>query len=177
MLNKPKAVIFDLDGALCDTSSIVHHVDKTHKDFTKKNLRAFHTESMDCPPNTFLASEWERYKAEGINCIVMTGRSEKWRTQTAWWLTRNGFKPDQHLHRVDGDKRPAYVVKEELLHALQVHYEIVYAYDDDPRIAAMYERNSIPHHLVPGWPAQDGEPILPLSEEPDDGDAMGLVAA
>ena len=177
MTTNPKAVIFDLDGCLCDTSSVVHHVDKTHKDFTKKNLRAFHEGSMNCPPNEFLAAEWARYKAEGILCLVMTGRPEEWRKETAWWLIRNGFNPDQHLHRKDGDKRPAHIVKEELLHKLQEHYEIVYAYDDDPRITAMYERNSIQHYLVPGWPVENGAPILPASEEPDNGEAMGLVAA
>lgn len=176
MLSKPKAIIFDLDGALCDTSSVVHHVDKTHKDFIKKNLDAFHRGSMSCPPNPVLDTAWSEAKGKGIACLVLTGRPEVWRKETSWWLLRNGFKPDQHLHRIDGDKRPAYIMKEEVLHHLQEHYEIVYAYDDDPRIIDMYHRNNIDCHQVPGWPLLNGAPILPASEEPDGGEAMGLVA-
>ncbi|GAA1412045.1 hypothetical protein AUR04nite_00170 [Glutamicibacter uratoxydans] len=176
-MSKPKAVIHDLDGALCDTSSVVHFVDKTHKDFTRKDLDAFHRGSMDCPPNQFLTEEWLKAKNDGVKCIVLTGRPEKWRRETTWWLMRNGFYADHHIHRMDGDKRPAYVVKEEVLLELQEHYEIVYAYDDDPRVIAMYERNEIPHYQVPGWPLLNGAPILPATEEKDDGEAMGLVAA
>lgn len=68
------------------------------------------------------------------------------------------------------------LLKEELLHKLQKHYEIVHAYDD-PRIIAMYDRNGIPNYQVPGWPMQAGAPILPATEEPDDGASMGLVSA
>lgn len=176
-MDKPKAIIFDLDGCLCDTSSIVHHVDKTHKDFTKKNLDAFHLGSMDCPPNRHLEEAWYKARRDGLKIIVMTGRPERWRLHTTWWLHANYFYPDQHLHRPDGDKRPAYVLKEELLHKLQEHYKIVYAYDDDPRIIAMYDRNGIPNYQVPGWTMRAGAPILPAAEEPDDGVSMGLVNA
>lgn len=176
-MSKPKAVIFDLDGCLVDTSSVVHFVDKTHKDFTKKDLDAFHRGSMNCPPNQFIADGWAKVKRDNAKCIVLTGRPEKWRQETAWWLMRNGFTPDQHIHRKDGDKRPAYVMKEEVLKELQEHYEIVYAYDDDPRVIAMYKRSEIPCYQVPGWPLLNGAPILPATEEKDDGEAMGLVAA
>lgn len=174
---KLKAVIMDVDGCLCDTSSITHHVDKTHKDYVGKNLEAFHTESMSCPPRQDMEEAWRKAKRDGCVLIVLTGRPERWRTETSWWLLRNHFIADNQLHRPEGDKRPAWEFKQEVLLALREHYNIVHAYDDDPRVAAMYERNGQAHTLVPGWPTLKGEPILPATEEPDTGEGAGLVAA
>jgi hypothetical protein len=40
------AVIVDLDGTLCDVSTILHFVEGDEKDFP-----AFHTASAECPPD------------------------------------------------------------------------------------------------------------------------------
>lgn len=158
---KPKAIIMDLDGCLCDTSSIVYLVDKTHENFTGKRLDEFHLRSMECPPRVDMSTAWFQAKHDGVKVIVLTGRPEKWRQETHWWLVRNAFSADQHLHRQPGDKRPAHVFKQEVLKGLQETYDIVHAYDDDPRVVAMYERNNVPRTLIPGWPVIDNEPVQP----------------
>ncbi len=42
---KLTAIIFDMDGTLCDVSAIRHLVKGDERDFDK-----FHTESVNCPP-------------------------------------------------------------------------------------------------------------------------------
>lgn len=174
---RPKAVIFDVDGALCDTSSLVKYVDKHHKDFVKKDLDAFHRESAYCPPRGDVEVEWGQAKQDGAICIVLTGRPEKWRRETRWWLHGNDFRFDHLIHRRDGDKRPAAEYKREVLNNLREFYDIVWACDDDPRIHAMYEEEGVNAMLVPGWPVYNGVPALPATHAPDDGETMGLVSA
>lgn len=173
----PKAILVDLDGCLVDTSGLVKYVDKNHKDFVKEDLDAFHRESFNSPPRADIAAEWEKAARDGSAIIVLTGRPEKWRQETAWWLKRNDFNPSSMIMRQKGDKRPAAEFKREMLNSLREFYTITWACDDDPRVHAMYVEEGVSAMLVPGWPVYNGVPALPATHAPDDGEAMGLVAA
>lgn len=146
LVSKPDAVIFDMDGTLCDVTSIRHHV------LTRpKNFDAFHHGSIFCPPNDWVADELRAHAVAGRRIIVVTAREEKWRTLTANWLAHNRIFWDQLLMRPTGDFRSDVLIKGEILAVLRKSYDIVHAYDDNPAIIDLWESEGIPTTTVPGW--------------------------
>lgn len=165
-LNKPKAIIFDVDGTLCDVSSIRHLVDTTDPKFEgKKQFDRFHCESINCPPHRKVVDAFHDAKADGIVCIVATGRAEKHRTATRWWLHSHDLLPEQQLHRPADDYRPDVVVKREMLDLLEQHYEIIEVWDDNPRVIEMWQAAGLKVNIMPGWPVRDGIAVEATSEK------------
>lgn len=142
------AVIFDVDGTLCDTTGIVYLI------HDQDDLDAFHRASAECPRNPWVENEFYRWWASSDEIIVVTGRSERWRGLTEKWLTDHGFSGCYtHLYmRPEGDNRSGWEFKQSLLpHLRAEHGDILHAYDDDPRIVHMWARNDIPATMIPGW--------------------------
>jgi phosphoglycolate phosphatase-like HAD superfamily hydrolase len=146
MTNRPYAVIFDMDGTLCDVTSIRHHV------LAKpKNFDAFHYGSIWCPPIDWVAAEAENCAANGYANIVVTAREQKWGTLTTNWLRHHAIPYDELHMRATGDIRPDTVIKGEILARLQERYEIRHAYDDNPAIIKLWTSHGITTTIVPGW--------------------------
>jgi hypothetical protein len=53
--------------------------------------------------------------------------------------------------RSDGDYRPDYIVKKEIVDRLLIRYDIVKAYDDNPNVVKLWSEYGIPCIVVPGW--------------------------
>lgn len=152
MKPKPKAVIFDVDGSLVNVSSIRHHLIPTDPRFTgKKDFDAFHSESVNCPSNTWVRAMFLHRHLQGIKCIVVTARQEKYRAHTSWWLSEQGLLPDEHHHRRNGDFRKDVEIKREILADLRKRYDIVQAWDDNPAIIELWKSEGIDTVEVPGW--------------------------
>lgn len=165
-MNKPKAIIFDVDGTLCDVSSIRHYVDQTDPKFEgKKQFDRFHRESINCPPHDEVVDAFLDAKADGIACIVATGRTEKHRTATRWWLHNLELYPVTQLHRRDGDFRPDVQVKRDMLNFLRQHYDIIEVWDDNPHVIEMWRAEGLKVNVMPGWPVRDGVAVAATSEK------------
>jgi len=165
-VNKPKAVIFDVDGTLVDVSSIRHFVDRTDPNFSgKRQFDRFHKESINCPAHDHVVEAFRKAKAEGLVCIVATGRSERFRQLTKWWLTNHGVFPEHQLHRADNDFRVDIEVKRDMLNGLREHYEIIETWDDNPHVIKLWESEGLKVNVVPGWPVRDGEAVATTSEK------------
>lgn len=152
-MKKPTAVIVDVDGTLCDVSSVRHHVVAV-KD--KKDFDAFHREAEHCPPHQSTI-EWcqEQYDA-GHQILIVTGRMEQWRQSTDRFVWRHlfvhGGVPFEGLWmRPQGDYRKDTEIKREIHAMLSEHWDIVAAIDDNPSIVALWEDLGIPVTVVPGW--------------------------
>ena len=146
-MNKIPAVIFDMDGTLCDVTSVRHHI----LDRRRRNYKAFHYLSVFCPP-----IEWVRNKAidlniAGVTVIVVTARREEWRTLTEAWLFQHNIPYDSLHMRKQDDPRKDKLVKGEILDLLQESYDIEHAYDDNPSIIELWQERGIAHTVVPGW--------------------------
>jgi FMN phosphatase YigB (HAD superfamily) len=153
-MNKPRAVCLDVDGTLCDVTSIRHHVLSR-----KKNYDAFHYLSAYCPPIDWVADLAVEARDDGLVVIVVTARMEKWRLLTENWLEHNDI-PYAELHmRADGDIRKDRAVKEEILAALQERYHIIWAVDDNPSILEMWRDHGILAVEVPGWAEEEKEAV------------------
>lgn len=143
------ARILDVDGTLCDVSSVRHHVLRPRD---QKDFDAFHAASAYCPPNQQAIDYAIETVRLGMVAVVVTARMERWADVTRMWLAEHVPVPfDGPFHRADGDRRSDRIVKLEILRYLQRHYDIRGAIDDNPEVIALWESQGIPVTIVPGW--------------------------
>lgn len=141
-----KCVIFDMDGTLCDVSSIVWLLDP-EQNKGKKNFPKFHTQSEFCPP-----VEWVAECARNTNVpnVIVTAREFDYYGPTINFLRTHDIPWDAIYMRRSKDYRPDFVVKEEILDKiLQDEYNPVLAFDDNPNVIALWQKKGIPVIRVP----------------------------
>lgn len=144
------ARILDVDGTLCNVTSVRHHVMRPRE---LKDFDAFHAGSADCPPNQMALDYARETVTLGMVPVVVTARMERWRNLTRTWLQRHmPVEFDGPFHRQDGDTRSDRVVKLEILRYLRRHYDIRGAIDDNPEVIALWRSQGVPVTIVPGWP-------------------------
>ena len=143
---KPTAIIFDMDGTLCDVSLIRHLVKGDIRDFDR-----FHTESVNCPPHSHVLDAAKKAHADGHRVIVVTARKDRYKHHTSWWLAINGVPTYALKMRASYDNRPDYEVKRDILRELRESYEIIHAWDDNPSVIQLWKEEGIPVTIVPGW--------------------------
>ena len=146
---KPSAVIVDVDGTLCDVSSIRHHVTGPSK---SRDFDAFHAASAHCPPIMDTITWVEEMADAGHHIIVVTARMERWRELTERWIAQFVTRRITDLQmRADGDFRPDYEVKRDIHAALTQRFTIHHACDDNPNVVQLWNEVGIPVRVVPGW--------------------------
>lgn len=144
-----KAVIFDMDGTLVDVSKIRHFVHPEREG--GRNFHAFHMESASSPPNTFVVQAAQQAHREGLGVLIVTARKARYRHVTAMWLALHHVPSDALYMRADGDDRPDFLAKEDILQRIRLRWNPVHAWDDNPAVLALWRREGIPHTVVPGW--------------------------
>lgn len=150
---KPNAVIIDCDGTLADVSAIRPYVVPPtpmpkgwYKDF-----HAFHSASINCPPNHAVVAHAQRTHLLGTKVLIVTARRAMYRHQTAWWLALNGVPSDALYMRGDKDGRPDYLVKKDILESIRTRYNPVLAIDDNPAVLALWHDEGIPTIKIDGF--------------------------
>lgn len=146
-MTKPKAVIFDMDGTLCDVSSIRHLVTGKRKDFD-----GFHYASLYCPTNRDVELAAHRWHANGYKVVIVTARRDRWRTLTWNWLDSHAVPWNRLFMRADNDNRPDRFVKADILADVEKEFDVVHAFDDNPVVIELWQERGIPTTVVPGWP-------------------------
>ncbi len=138
------AVIADLDGTLCDVSSILHHVVGDDRDYA-----AFHAASAGCPPHGAVVEAVRAAHDSGQAVLVVTGREFIWRDLTLDWLAAHEIPYDELVMRIVGDYRPDDVVKAEMLDQLEADgWHVTDAWEDSDDIIALWESRGITVHAV-----------------------------
>lgn len=146
-MGKKPAVIFDMDGTLCDVRSIRQYV----LDQRRRDYDAFHYLSLFCPPHEWVRDLAQKHHADGTTVLVVTARQEQWRAITESWMLHHEV-PYHSLHmRKQGDKRKDKIIKGEILDLLLELYDIEHAVDDNPSIIELWQERGIPYTVVPGW--------------------------
>lgn len=142
------AIIFDVDGTLCDVRSIRHLV---ADDSPSRNFTEFHVQSTGCPPVVLTRFLWRLAGLLRIRRVVVTARKAEFYTHTLWWLLLNGFEPDDMYMRGWKDDRKDGIVKEEILSIIRQRYRVIGAIDDNPSVIEVWRKNGIPTIQIPGW--------------------------
>lgn len=152
-MNKPNAVIFDMDGTLADVRDIRHHIvppTPMPKGWFK-DFNAFHRESVNVPANRSVVDHAVTAHVLGNAILVVTARRAMYRNPTAWFLALHGIPSDALYMRGDKDNRPDYLVKKDILDSIRTRYNVIHAVDDNPAVIALWEEEGIPTTVVEGW--------------------------
>jgi len=137
------AVIFDLDGTLCDTSGIVHLIEGDDKDY-----HAFHAASTNCPPHDEVADAAREQAAKGRAVLVVTSREFIWRDLSLDWLVRHDIPYDRLYMRIVGDYRKDVVKGETLQQVTDEGFEVLEAWDDKDTVVELWRDHGIEVHVV-----------------------------
>lgn len=144
--DKPRAVIWDLDGTLADDRARAHFVEVEAgraRDWTSY----FDAIDQD-PPIAASMVLLRSLHAFGIRIIFLTGRPEYTRPKTERWLEANGLNEyDRLLMRPEGERRPAGYFKVETVAELRREYEVVCAFEDRIDVADAFRDAGVPVFL------------------------------
>lgn len=141
----PEAVIFDVDGTLCDVRAVRHLIDGPG------GFHAFHVASASCPPNQWVVDAAKEQHAAGRKVLIVTARAARYRHHTAMWLALHDVPSDAMYMRAHRDYRPDYEVKRDILQRIRTRYSPVAAWDDNPAVLRLWSEEGIPTTVVPGW--------------------------
>lgn len=138
------AVIFDVDGTLCDVRTIRHFVERSSKARRfKRDFNRFHAESLWCPPHAQVRQIAVRAHNLGFAVVVVTGREAKWRELTLKWLNMHQVPCDELCTRKVQDYRPDRIVKSELEASIRMQFHAVLAIDDRSDIIEVWQKAGI----------------------------------
>ncbi|MDK1475827.1 hypothetical protein QNO07_20800 [Streptomyces sp. 549] len=140
-----EAVIFDMDGTLCDVRGVRHLLDGPG------GFHAFHTASVDCPPHGEVVAAARAAHERGQAVLIVTARTVRYRPHTAMWLALHGVPSDTMWMRAAHDGRPDYEVKRDVLASIRRRFRPVHAWDDNPNVLRLWRSEGIPVTVVPGW--------------------------
>lgn len=138
------AVIADLDGTLCDVTSILHHLEGEERDFW-----AFHAASADCPPRADVVEAVRAAHSAGRAVLIVTSREFVWRDLSLGWLAAHDVPYQELVMRVVGDYRADHVVKAEMLDQIEADgHHVVEAWEDSADIIELWQSRGIIVHAV-----------------------------
>lgn len=133
-------VLFDLDGTLADNSHRQHLVTGDNREW-----ETFYQGIPGDLPNKPLIDLYLTLRsAKKYRMVLVSGRSDKYLPETKQWLSLNGIEYDGLLMRVEGDRRPDYLVKKDMLDRLiREGDNILFVVDDRNETVNMWRENGI----------------------------------
>lgn len=127
------AVIFDLDGTLCDIEHRLHFVNGDKKDYQAFNASC--VKDIVKPDIKVLLNLYSL----GHKIILVSGRDSYFRGETMAWLRGNCIHYDELLMRPEGDTRPDAEIKREMYYRYIVdRYIVKVVVDDRDRVVQMW---------------------------------------
>ena len=134
-----RAVVFDIDGVLSDAASRQHFIDSG-----RRNWDAFFEACGDDPLIEEVAQLLHLLDRD-LQVVLLTGRPMRVQPQTAAWLERYGLRWDLLDHAGLRRLRPGPRVQAETVEELRAEgFELLLAFEDDPRNVEMFRDEGIP---------------------------------
>lgn len=139
------AVLYDFHGTLADVSGI-------RSLLTERKYDEFYQQSLGCPPIKNVVEAARKSHEDGYVNLLFTGMSDNFFGGLSAWLAEHRVPVDYIDMRKVGDFRKDFIVKREMyFRATDTGYYVTRAWEDNPRVADLWERQAIPVSLVPGW--------------------------
>ena len=131
-----KAILFDLDGTIADTTDIYAQHKGNHPEFLEKVQAAKPFDSM--------VDKMKKAKEKGRDVVILTARSAHYRKETKEWLNKNDIPYDALYMRHMDDSRKDKKVKRELLkEEVLPNFDVKKAYDDKAKNVKMFRKEGI----------------------------------
>jgi len=143
---RPRAVIVDVDGTLCDVRTIRHLVEGGPG--ARRDFNAFHSLSIDCPAHVQVLDALKQLNASGVVTVIVSGREERWAFLTALWLRDHAVDYAEMFLRANGDARSDVEVKRGMGERILARFEPVLALDDRSELITVWHELGIPTRLV-----------------------------
>lgn len=120
--------VFDIDGVLADVTHRLRHLRGVRKRWDR-----FFAEAAGDP---LLEEGHQRVMraAQEHALVYLSGRPERLRELTQTWLDGHALPTGALMLRPDRDRRPARLLKLDLLARLAAHGEIAFVVDDDAEV-------------------------------------------
>ena len=144
--NRRLAVIFDIDGVVCDNhqENLQYRRDLEERDIDWRDPLVwdeFHS------PNFRSHAGWVRlteilYRV-GYQVVFLTARNQKHRADTQTWLQREGARYE-YMIMWDPDSYDWHAFKRQVTEEIMQVSDVLLAVDDHPRHVAMYRELGIP---------------------------------
>jgi beta-phosphoglucomutase-like phosphatase (HAD superfamily) len=164
---KPKAVVWDLDGTLADDRARAHFVEVEQG--RKRDWRSYFDAIDEDPPIAASMEILRALHAQGIRIVFLTGRPEYTRPKTERWLEANGLTDyDLLLMRPEGEFRPAGEFKVEVIASLREGYELVCAFEDRIDVAEALRVAGLPVFLYGAGAEAAAEALEALDADQDE---------
>ncbi len=129
---KPKAVICDLDGTLCDVAHREHFMR-----VRPKQREDFHSACVKDPIVEPVHELLKLFRAGGYKIVLLTMRPQRYRPQTEEWLLRHKVHYDELI--MAADTRPDAVQKQSIyLERIEPRYDIRFVLDDRGSVVDMW---------------------------------------
>jgi hypothetical protein len=139
-------IAFDVDGTLADISHRLPWIERDPKDWDTFYDRC----EADSPIRDMIALCNMFLSNQGVYTIFVSGRTDRVRAKTVKWLTKHLAPlsipfPSRLYMRSQGDRRPDYKVKLDLLHKIEADYgakpDVVF--DDRQQVVDMWRANGV----------------------------------
>jgi hypothetical protein len=124
---RPLAIV-DIDGVVADVRHRLHHLERKPKDW-----KAFFADAERDEPH-LEGVELVKLLEADHEIVFLTGRPGNLKWPTKRWLEQHGIGGHRLIMRPGGDRRPAAVVKVELLAELAEGRQVGVVVDDDDAV-------------------------------------------
>ena len=124
---RPMAFV-DIDGVLADVRHRLHYIERRPRDWD-----GFFAAAVEDPAHAEGLALVETLAAEH-EIVFLTGRPRRCEADTERWLARHGVGGHQVVMRPERDRRPAAIVKLELLRRLARGRTVAVIVDDDAEV-------------------------------------------
>ena len=143
MSNKPKAVIFDVDGTLSDSERCAWHTELIEQgDWSWFKEIAKHAPAIEETMRALRAA----VHTSDVRVILLTARQASFRELTTDWLEDHGIPADTDLwmRPVKMNGWPDWQFKLAQYQKIIQEFDVVAAYDDKPEICRLWEILGVP---------------------------------